>query len=34
MQTNKVSTDLSATFGIRKMWDDSWKVLEHPEIYR
>jgi hypothetical protein len=20
------------TFGIRKMWDDSWKVLEHPEF--
>ena len=21
-----------ATFGIRKMWDESWKVLEHPEF--
>jgi hypothetical protein len=21
-----------ATFGICKMWDDSWKVLEHPEF--
>ena len=20
------------TFGIRKMWDDSWKVLEHPKF--
>ena len=20
------------TFGIRKMWDESWKVLEHPEF--
>ena len=20
------------TFGIRKMWDDSWRVLEHPEF--
>jgi len=20
------------TFGIRKMWDDSWKILEHPEF--
>jgi len=20
------------TFGIRKMWDDSWKVLEHPDF--
>ena len=21
-----------ATFGIRKMWDESWRVLEHPEF--
>ena len=21
-----------ATFGINKMWDDSWKVLEHPDF--
>ena len=20
------------TFALRKMWDDSWKVLEHPEF--
>ena len=20
------------TFGIRKMWDDSWRVLEHPKF--
>jgi hypothetical protein len=21
-----------ATFGVRKMWDDSWKILQHPKF--